>query len=145
MLQEELQDVSASLLSSPLGPGDTPALALRDLSRRLHRLAGMARALGLAGLQRAIEHAQINVRAWLSQHPNAAQPQLWRLVVEWPLEVNRYLDRLESTDSIAALCNFLGNRDWLRPLPPRSSRPSRRSIAPSLRHRPRRAPRTRCR
>ncbi len=118
MLQEELQEVSASLLSSPLGPGDTPAQALRDLSRRLHRLAGMARALGLAGLQRAIEHAQSNVRAWLIQHPNAAQPQLWRLVVEWPLEVNRYLDRLESADSIAALCNFLGNRDWLRPLPP---------------------------
>lgn len=118
MLQEELQDVSASLLSSPLGPGDTPAQALRDLSRRLHRLAGMARALGLAGLQRAIEHAQVNLRAWLSQRPNAVQPQLWRLVVEWPLEVNRYLDRIDSPDSIAALCNFLGSRDWLRPLPP---------------------------
>jgi chemosensory pili system protein ChpA (sensor histidine kinase/response regulator) len=118
MLQEELQEISASLLSPGLGPGNTPAQALRDLSRRLHRLGGMARALGLAGLRRAIEHAQANVRAWLSQHPNAAQPQLWRLVVEWPLEVNRYLEQIESPDSIATLCNFLGNRDWLRPLPP---------------------------
>jgi len=119
MLQEELQEISAGLLSPPLETGDTPAQALRDLSRRLHRLAGMARALGLAGLRRAIEHAQANVRAWLTQqHPSAAPQQLWRLMVEWPLEVNRYLERIESPDSIALLCNFLGNRDWLRPLPP---------------------------
>jgi chemosensory pili system protein ChpA (sensor histidine kinase/response regulator) len=117
MLQEELQEISTNLLASPQTRTDTPAQALRDLSRRLQRLAGMARALGLSGVRRAIEHAQTNVRAWLSLHPNAAQPQLWRLMVEWPLEINRYLDRLESPDAVAALCNFLSNRDWLRPLP----------------------------
>jgi chemosensory pili system protein ChpA (sensor histidine kinase/response regulator) len=118
ILQEELQEISVSLLASPPAGNEVPLDALQDYVRRLQRLAAMLRPLHQNLLLQATSLLQKNILEWLRHGVGDARHSMWKLVIEWPLEVSRYLDARGSRDATANITRFLSNADWLLPMSP---------------------------